>query len=329
MNIITKLTLSVMMVAGMAASLTMLAPQSASAAPRQNSLVVVAHPDDEMQAWSMIENSTDNYKVFVYMTNGEETSSCVPSGYDNSLRTDLGEVPAYQAPQGKFSDECRKSRMVSTLRFINTMGSDDSSIPKGFRITPDKTVNLPDPNNINPGPKDGSLSYTDRYVKVHHSNNGMGSVLFFNLGDGDTSVQEVEWAVKSVIANRATLGLPNLPFHNAIGNYRNVQDGCYKYDHHDHRTVHQALWSHDFGLTGYQAAATCATDPDADQTKLVSTSTWNDAMGIDSSNNYQRTGHFQRQYGWLDASQKGWSHDASGHSQNAIWSRKQVFWYRF
>ncbi|MCS5713218.1 hypothetical protein NVV95_01490 [Herbiconiux sp. CPCC 205716] len=51
-----------------------LAP-SASDPPRGTVVVVVPHPDDEFQAWSLL----DGYTVFVVLTRGEQTQYCDPA----------------------------------------------------------------------------------------------------------------------------------------------------------------------------------------------------------------------------------------------------------
>lgn len=40
---------------------------------------LVAHPDDELAGWSMVERHSDDYTVFVTMTRGENTDSCMPA----------------------------------------------------------------------------------------------------------------------------------------------------------------------------------------------------------------------------------------------------------
>lgn len=50
-----------------------------AATPTQLSYVLFPHPDDEYEGWALIDNSTSNYKVFIMMTRGEETSGCLPA----------------------------------------------------------------------------------------------------------------------------------------------------------------------------------------------------------------------------------------------------------
>ena len=48
--------------------------EAAYAAPGKIEVIAMPHPDDEMEVWSQIQGSTANYKVFAYLTRGEETS---------------------------------------------------------------------------------------------------------------------------------------------------------------------------------------------------------------------------------------------------------------
>ena len=48
--------------------------------PDKVSYIVVPHPDDEMQAWSLIENTPDIYEVYIVMTRGEQSFYCGLAG---------------------------------------------------------------------------------------------------------------------------------------------------------------------------------------------------------------------------------------------------------
>ena len=61
--------------------LSFIAPARATAQVSGNSkdsmfYAVMAHPDDEYHAWSMIQARSDEYVVFVTMTQGEGTFNC-------------------------------------------------------------------------------------------------------------------------------------------------------------------------------------------------------------------------------------------------------------
>ncbi|NCU38976.1 hypothetical protein EOL96_08110 [Candidatus Saccharibacteria bacterium] len=297
--------------------------------PTQVSLVVNPHPDDEMEVWSLVEGSSSNYKVFMYLTRGEETGYCVTTTYNNSLRTDLGEVRPPYTPSGKWSASCVESRIASTLNFLNNMGSSDSSIPTGF-VPSSYSVVSPATNGAALSHVDNGVSIADASVRVYNATNGMGKVLFFNLGDGDLTRSEVEWAIRSVKNNPSLFGIPaGLPFYNAIGSFANsMYTSCTPYSHSDHKAVHSALFSTNFGFKGYQTAATCLTDPDVSRTKDVSTAAWDRAWKIES--NYQRTGYAQKNYGWLNNSLGGWA-VGYGANQKAYtpFMQRQSFWQRF
>jgi hypothetical protein len=300
---------------------------TAWAAPSAVSLVVMPHPDDESEAWSLIENSSANYKVFTYLTRGEETAYCINSSFTNALVTDKGEVHPGHTPGGKWAIGCHENRIASTINFLNMMAAHDSSLPKGFSISNYTTVTLP-ANGANPQHIDNGIAYNDRTVRIYNSTNGMGKVLFFNLGDRDLTTSEVAWAIKAIKTNPAAIGIPtNLPFYNAIGPYANtIYSDCVVYAHPDHKAIHTALYGTDFSFTGYQTAATCQTDPDTHRTVSVTATSWNRAWGMGTAN--QRTGYAQKYYGWLDSATNGWA-VASGASQNQVMMQKQSFWQRF
>ena len=43
---------------------------------REAVIAVFPHPDDEFQAWSLLEDRPDQYKVFVFGTRGESSGYC-------------------------------------------------------------------------------------------------------------------------------------------------------------------------------------------------------------------------------------------------------------
>lgn len=299
------------------------------AAPTHVSMVVNPHLDDEMQVWSLVENSSSNYKVFVYLTRGEQTGYCVNSTYNTAFRPDLGETQPVYTPQGKWTDRCVESRINSTLNFLNNMGSIDSTIPSGFTRYGYSTVSLPS-NGVSISRDDNGTLLVDTTARVYNSTNGMGNAVVFNLGDGDLTQAEVDWAIRAVKNNPSLFGIPaGIPFYNALGAFANSKyPNCNVYSHADHKSIHTALYNTDYGFTGYQTAATCATDPDVARTKDVSYASWDAAWRIGANN--QRIGFAQKNYGWLDSRESGWG-VGYGTQQNSAtpFMQRQSFWQRF
>lgn len=296
------------------------------AAPSAVSLIVMPHPDDETQSWSLIEGSPNNYKLFVFLTRGEETNYCVPTNYKRAFQPAHGEIAPSHTPKGKWTSSCVEARISSTLNFLNAMGSKDATIPSGFNRSKYTTVKLPK-NGYKPQHIDNGTAVIDTSTRVYNSKNGMGKAIFFNLGDGDLTTDEVTWAIKSIKQSYAKFGIPSgMIFHNIIGPYANSSHtACYKYPHPDHKAVHRVLFNIDFGYN-YQIAPSCRTDRDVNRTKNVSKTQFNNAWRVGSD--YTRIGYAQKYYGWLNASKAGWSY-AQGTSQNAIFMQRQSFWQRF
>ena len=64
--------------------------------------VAVPHPDDEIHAWSLIEDTPDTYGVFIVMTKGEQTLNCATPGFDEGT----GEAPPSPWLTGKWTASC-------------------------------------------------------------------------------------------------------------------------------------------------------------------------------------------------------------------------------
>ena len=92
------------------------------------SYVVVPHPDDEMQAWSLIEDTPDAYKVFVILTYGEQTRYCASPGYDEGT----GEASPFPWPAGRWMSSCESARRNSFFDFMAEMARSDDGLPSSF-----------------------------------------------------------------------------------------------------------------------------------------------------------------------------------------------------
>lgn len=291
--------------------------------PVRLSYIVVPHPDDEMQAWSLIEDSPDLYKIFIVLTRGEQTAFCVAPGFDEGT----GEASPHPWPAGRYSSSCETARQNSFFDFITAMAESDSGLPSSY-----------DPEGVK-GPFD-SLGYeicrhddaghdddcvADLTAEVWTSSHA--AVVWFNLGDGDVTPDEVAWAVTTVRDNRASLDInSSLPSRNLIGAsfWNTGHRDCFIYEHDDHRAVHEALWRIDFGM-GQQLAATCRTDPATARSEQVSPAAFGEAFKTASN---ARIGKHTVHYGWLWADDPGyWPGDYEGQSE--LFHRQQSFWVQY
>lgn len=284
-----------------------LQPQTASAAQINANIIVSPHPDDEMESWSLIENSPDNYEIFAYMTRGSDTIYCNQDKWQAAVASKNGwALNPSPAPVIKNTPECKAARMESTRSFLAAMGAQDSSLPQGYTSYTDMTISGLSVRKYDGGPQ--------------------GMALFFDNPDGGLTQQQVIDSVRAIINNRNALGVPsNLRFTNIIGGYRNMNTaGCYVYNHTDHATVHAALWNYDFGTAGAQMGSTCRNDSDVSRIKTTTPTNWDYAFQASGGT---FPGKHYKYYGWL--SNPSFPIDGSGSSQNGIYNRYQTFWQRF
>lgn len=245
------------------------APAQANPSPSNVSYVVVPHPDDEWQTWSLVENSPANYKVFIVLTKGEQTGYCNP----------------------KWTTVCADRRVSSLLGFLSQMSQSDATLPGDWTAL--GTKGEFSPLGFALSKTDGSGAYAaPRTADVYLDTQNRGAVVSYDLGDGDLTKDEVTWAIKTTLAQRAALGIDtSLPSYNILGTYYNKNyPGCGLYTHGDHYSVHQSIYSVNFGVK-YQAAATCKSDPETGRTDLTDVSTNTAAWGAG--------GAFGSHYGWL------------------------------
>lgn len=198
---------------------------------------IQAHPDDETSMWGYIDAYGDNssyHKVFAVATRGEQSGYC---NYDGSSLDDNEIAPnPPPGPTGQFSLECDRARMNSFIRFLSQAGSRYSYLDKyygyygevslsstypvdpcvrnftsdGDDSGPDLGVDATlDSNRTEERFTCGSRAEADD-VRIWTGSTGYTTVLFFNLGDGDLSIDEVEWAMRRIIDSAATLQLPSL-----------------------------------------------------------------------------------------------------------------------
>ncbi|MGN7798306.1 cell wall-binding repeat-containing protein [Leifsonia sp. 22587] len=272
-----------------------------TASPTRILYIAIPHPDDEFEAASFYANRPDLYKVFVLMTRGESTYHCSPVGYALSVLD--GITPVAPTPQGMRTASCEEARLNSWLNYFTTMSRSDTSLPGDFgpSVTtaafPTEGVDLkrearqPDrPNGVH------AADFTDSTARVWTDRQGRGALVDFDLGDGDLTPAKVDWAMRTVLAQKAALGIDgSLPDAGVVGAYSNLDaKGCFVYTHTDHAAVDDALRQSDFTLR-LQAVATCRTDPGASTTLTVPADELDAAYPADGS-----AGAFAASYGWLE-----------------------------
>ena len=318
--------------------------QSSPDAPTVRQYLVMPHPDDEASVWAHVGHDPRVHHVVLYATRGEESSGCRTAaegggpywfqGPDSPVgEPDHGEVDPLGAGtdtwQGRWSDACREGRIAGTLAFLDAEAQEDPTLPSGFPPADQPTAvhELPGrlPGGAMPGRFDNGVPVPTSEVAVYDAANGRGTVLFFDLGDGDLTSDEVTWALRSTVAHAERLGLPDLPDGPALGAFFNdmpVWD-CEAYAHPDHAAVHTALAATDV-VDGPRLGRTCSEDPRVDEA-------WTDAVALDDfvdlsevGEDGQRLGSFQRHYGWLAATE--WS--AAFGERDHLFSRVQHFWAR-
>lgn len=293
---------------------------------------VQAHPDDEIGAWSLIQRSTTRYPVLVLLTRGEETSYCTSSGAAGNERAFGEAAPPGDAYRGKWSSGCREARVQSWHRFLDAMADYDASLSKPpfrGRYVASGSAGVSMPSRVD---ADGRV-VESRAFEVWADEKSARVV--FDLGDNDLTPDEVTWAVQAVRARRRAL-FPRIAEGSVVASsYRNVDPRCDFYDHHDHRSVHVAIFGTNQGTPGPQLGRTCIHDPDvANGGRIVDVDAdiFEKAMAVDAPAidperypNARRVGAFQIHYGWL---MENYWPVTRGAGEGLI-SQRQAFWSRF
>ncbi|GAB3174899.1 hypothetical protein GCM10027059_47760 [Myceligenerans halotolerans] len=285
---------------------------------------LVPHPDDEFELWSFVEDDAATFPVFLVLTRGEQTQFC-GRAFAKGWQPDLEPEPSTR-PTGKWTGECRTARVDSLLSYMAGMSAEDPTIPGEFG-TPRTVGPFPDEDGVTcrvnsasrTGPCEGARS-----AKVWEDVRGRGNVVFFDLGDGDLTEQEVTWALRTVRRHPEEFGIdPAMPEAGAVGAFASEHDGCFSYPHPDHVAVHRALANESFGLP-FQAAATCA-DVSAGTVvrREVSQQAATSAFAVDADGT--RTGAHTGSYGWLH--EEYYPIDWDG--QDELFTRPQWFWVRY
>jgi LmbE family N-acetylglucosaminyl deacetylase len=261
--------------------------------------VVVPHPDDEFEAWALLEDRPRDYPVFVLCTHGEMTVAADGSAH----QPELGErTPLPQPWGGRGSDTVRRQRLGSFSAFLDGMSA----------LDPHLDDDLVDAGELLDGPSPFHVAVGERSARV-----------VFDGGDGELTPAFVTAALQRTRTLRHT-HLPLQQEHAVVGAaYWSTSGGSVRYTHRDHRAVHEALWHVDQGA-GPQWCRTSRNDRDADLTAAVSPATYDAVMGLAPDG--RRTGLFQVVYGWLGPP-AGWP--AGETDAGTMFSRRQSFWRRF
>ncbi len=300
--------------------------------PPTANVFVSPHPDDEFQMWSLIQDRPHEYKIFVFLTRGEESRFCEPETFKKVFRGELGEIAPIPLPAGRWTEDCQEGRIDATIGYLADMSQADPTVPgdfeepRNFEIPVEDGAPLPGGQQLcrMDGEDNQVCDASVRDVRVWLDSEDRGAVIFFNLGDGDLTVDNVELALRTLLDSREDWGLaPELEVGTLVGAFAN--DGskwCFSYPHPDHLAVHEALRNIDFKV-GPQMGATCFLDPNQKMSAFVNRKSTRASFNIDADGN--RLGAHEQRYGWLHAE----TYPLSSILQNTLFQRFQSFWVRF
>lgn len=300
------------------------AARSGGSLPSATTYVVLPHPDDEFQAWSLLEHRPDRYEVLIALTHGEQSAYCRPDlpGY----RPGIEPAPS-PLPTGQGEPSCDEARLTSFRGFVEDMARADDSLPGSFT----------DLGTRGPFPTGGvALCRDDGDVpcrsvataRVWRDDRGRGALVVFDLGDGDLTAEEVGWALRTVRDQGPALGLGDAPpAGDVVGAYASVPGDGFPYPHPDHLAVRQALTEVDLGM-GRQRGATSRGDPGVALVRDVGEASARTAFG--RTDDGRAAGAHDRWYGWLwvqdDPPADAYPLDREG--QGALFHTRQYFWER-
>ncbi len=93
--------------------------------------VDVPHPDDELEAWSLLEDRPDQYPVFVLCTHGEATVYADGRGF----QPQLGERTPQPQPWGPpGSTTVRRQRLSSFTAFLDEASLLDPALERDLVV---------------------------------------------------------------------------------------------------------------------------------------------------------------------------------------------------
>ena len=262
-------------------------------------MLVSAHPDDEMQMWSLAEADRSAWPLFVFMNRGESTAACNNSsstiGEFKTGTLEPGEQGPSPVPADNYTPACAQARIHSTLDFLTMMSEADPHFPgqwveKHIEELPnwpkEWCKNNPDKSQCLPVDKK-PLIYIDARFR--------GAAVFFDAGDYDVKAEEVAWAINELIKRRQDWGLSWAPISILASNYTNGRGECIIYDHPDHDAVQHGLAmvveERDDLDEDVLALATCSSDPNITRRYRLSDLAIAAAFGADPAASEEQTGH--------------------------------------
>ena len=292
--------------------------------------IVIPHPDDEFEVWSMVANDTTHYIVFILLTRGEDSSYCDGSGI-SQLQADRAEqYPQPQPFTGSGTEGCAEDRVNAWAAFLDARGGVESAIGRpGFlgQFDLDVPEGAAVPSKIDAS---GDRVASTKYLLWV----GDKSARFaFDFGDRDLSLNEVVLGVQAVRDLRTRV-LPVSEEDDIVASayFNDEFSPSIRYEHPDHKAVQEAIKGIDFGTPGPQWGRTVPEDPQVAETLEVPPSLYCSVMCVDpepidpASNPFAfRTGTLQQTYGWLAPAYWVGAELPSG----SIFSRVQPFWKVF
>src|SRR6185369_2762705 len=200
--------------------------------------IVIPHPDDEFEAWSMVADDTTHYIVFILLTRGEHSSYCDGSGI-SQLQADRAEqYPQPQPFTGSGTEGCAEDRLNAWASFLDARGGVESAIGRpGFlgQFDLDVPEGAAVPSKIDAS---GDRVASTKYLLWV----GDKSARFaFDFGDRDLSLNEVVLGVQAVRDLRTRV-LPVSEEDDIVaGAYFNDEfSPSIRYEHPDHKAVQEA-----------------------------------------------------------------------------------------
>lgn len=276
-----------------ATSLTSCAPAAIPAEPppcTNAQVTLLPHPDDEWQAWGLREALECPVNVALLFTRGEQSAFC-----------DL--EPRAEA---KYSEACANLRLESWLGFYEAMLDAEPTGEATVVSLEDESVGARDDDGVGVMPGDPLVW-----------KQGSDVLIAFDLGDGDLTVEEVQWATDTVLGNPEAFMLDTDFVADAfIGPYyySGNDKKCFVYEHEDHLAVVDVLKSVEFG-DAHRYAPTCASDV---RDEVVQVTVSDEAQQVAWGDG----GAFKHAYGWLG----DWMTLAEGERQDELFHSAQSYW---
>lgn len=282
-------------------------PAHAAALKSQVTYVVMPHPDDEFEGWSLVQNSPDNFPVFILMTHGENTGYCTPTGVDSAgpypyALDEAGELPPNPAPLGPRSNSLDNGLTCGEARLNSHIAAQNNQSLYDVNLQPLALINPSAQSGLSPASYGCSIGDTTFQEWVGGTSN---AELIFNVGDGNGSSGCVTWAIQTARQWKSsfsvTAGLPEFAVIGAAY-YSNGDSGCLTYQHPNHAAVWSALTGTDQGVP-HQWTAGCGATANGvlgTRTGVINSTIWLANMAVNPVNiaGTAGIGNLQQNYGW-------------------------------